>query len=450
MALPITRRLVFATKLAAVALFAGLFIASAQTALVPLFLVTSWCRWAEGALAHRAAAYGLATMLASAFTVLAMCALQGVLLLTTRRRALSVSAALRSVLLCALMLSLPLVGRLPAEASAFAHGAFWLRLSPPAWFAGIEQYLAGHREPHFVQLARIGLLAWLAAAAAAVSSYALLYRRFDHVMLQSGQPAVRATRNRRTAAHTFRSFAMITLRRSVFHQGIVVVVSAIGLGLVVNSFISSSVLRSLTAGGLPPARAIDSVVWAPFALSYVASRGVRAALLIPLEPRANWVFRITERADLRVDQLSAAVQTVRRLGVIAPVAILLPIQLAIAGPAALIASWTALVCGWLHVELLMKDWVRLPFTCSYIPGKRFVPHMIFFGLTMFLGYTTIGAALARRSMASGPGAVIIDAVLILAIAWQRHRRLATWQAVPLEFEDSLPTEVNPLRLSQAD
>jgi len=228
------------------------------------------------------------------------------------------------------------------------------------------------------------------------------------------------------------------------------VVSAIGLGLVVNSFISSSVLRSLTAGGLPPARAIDSVVWAPFALSYVASRGVRAALLIPLEPRANWVFRITERADLRVDQLSAAVQTVRRLGVIAPVAILLPIQLAIAGPAALIASWTALVCGWLHVELLMKDWVRLPFTCSYIPGKRFVPHMIFFGLTMFLGYTTIGAALARRSMASGPGAVIIDAVLILAIAWQRHRRLATWQAVPLEFEDSLPTEVNPLRLSQAD
>ena len=50
MALPLTERLIFGTKLLALALFAGLFIVAAHVALTPLFLLISMGRWAEHAL----------------------------------------------------------------------------------------------------------------------------------------------------------------------------------------------------------------------------------------------------------------------------------------------------------------------------------------------------------------------------------------------------------------
>ena len=31
--------------------------------------------------------------------------------------------------------------------------------------------------------------------------------------------------------------------------------------------------------------------------------------------------------------------------------------------------------GWWLAEYQMGDWRRVPFTCSYIPGKGFVPQM---------------------------------------------------------------------------
>jgi hypothetical protein len=226
----------------------------------------------------------------------------------------------------------------------------------------------------------------------------------------------------------------------VLHQGILVVVSAIGIGWVVNGFLADVASRRL----------VEWATWAPFALMYIASRAVRAALLIPIEPRANWIFRMTEDAAFRGHQLDAAVHAVRRLGVMAPAALLLPAQWMLLGPRTAPVLATTLLCGWVYVELLMKDWRRIPFTCSYLPGKRPVPQAIFIGLTLFVGFTTIGAALARLNLTNLASAAAADAILLLAIVVLRRRRFAACRDVPLEFEDALPTEVNALRLSQAE
>jgi hypothetical protein len=45
-----------------------------------------------------------------------------------------------------------------------------------------------------------------------------------------------------------RSFTAITLRRSVLHQGIVVALSAVGLGLAVNTLINADLMGWLAAG----------------------------------------------------------------------------------------------------------------------------------------------------------------------------------------------------------
>jgi hypothetical protein len=457
--LPITRRLIFGSKLLALTLFVGLFVLFAQAALLPLFARMTISPWAEGWFVRRTAAYAAATLFASAFAALAMVAVQGLLLFgAARLRTLAAWATLRSAMLCGLMLSLPLLLRLPGQEGSFAAGAPWLAAAPPAWFTGLEWWLLGDERPHMRELAALAVLALTVAAAVAAASYAALYRRFDRLMMRprehAGAGRWRRGR-RRSALRSFarpvlaavRAFTFVTLRRSELHQGLFVVLSAVGAGLAINSLIGSGAPAWLANGGPPSSRMTSALLWAPFALVYVAARAARMALLVPIEPRANWVFRMTERGDSRADQLEAAADAVRRLGVIVPVLLVLPLQWHAWGWLALPAAAAALAAGWLYTELLMWDWSRVPFTCSYIPAKGFVPQAIVKGVLLFLAFTTAGAMLARASMHGRPVALVTGLLMVAAILALRHWRRTTARAAPLEFEDALPSELNPLRLS---
>ena len=460
MGLPLSRRLVFGTKLLALALFAGLFILSAHVALLPLLLLMSVGRWVDHALPLQLAAYGAASLLASGFAVMAVTAAHGLLVMAAPRgRLLTASAALRSAMICVLVVSLPLVLRLPGQALPFAEGSSWLYIAPPAWFLGLERWMLGDdSRAHFIRLARIAGFGVTLASALTVGSYVMLYRRFDRVMLrpsQGGAPSTRRlTWNRwsrsarsRPVFFAIRTFTLTTLRRSVLHQGILVALSAAGAGLVANSLMAADLNGWLSSGGRVSVGLLASVLWAPFALTFVASLAVRMALAVPIEPRANWVFRMTEQDASRVPQLEAAVHTVRRLGVTIPVLLILPLEWLVLGRGAIVVLAVALLCGWLLVEILMKDWARIPFTCSYIPGKGFVPQTILTGLLSFVMFTTLGAAVARFSLTGRPGAFALDAILFAGVLALRRHRLSRWKNTPLAFEDQLPTEVNPLRLS---
>lgn len=458
-ALPITRRLIFGAKLAAVALFTGLFIASAQAALSPLAILTLLSRWAEGAFVHRAAAFALASGAGSAFAVLAIAAIQGLLLLCAAAgRLAAASAALRSLMLFSLMLTLPLVFQLPATSDGIAAGSGWVYASPPVWFLGLERWLAGDTSVVALHLAATAGLAWGIAAAAAAGSYGWLYLHFDRVAIRPVTSETRALMAawwiewssrppKRPLAAAIGAFTSKTLRRSGLHQGILVILTGIGAGLASNSLLVSGVWTWLGGGHAAPRRLVDAMLWAPFALMYVAARAARASLLMPIEPRANWVFRMTERSAGRADQLSAVAQTVTTLGVGIPLALFLPLQMAALGPAALLAAATSAIYGWLYVELLLKDWGRLPFTCSFIPGKGFVPQAVLKGAFSFVLFAVLGAGLARASVAQWTAAWVIDLLMIGAAVWLRSRRRQLWREAPLEFEDVLPNDVNPLKLS---
>ena len=165
-------------------------------------------------------------------------------------------------------------------------------------------------------------------------------------------------------------FTRLTLARSALHQGVFVAIAACGAGLVMNSFIGAMNMDARVRS--PENEIVNTVVAAPFTLVFVTVLAVRAALVLPIEPRANWVFRMTEDPGTRAEQLGAVVHTVVRFGVLWPVVVLLPVQWAVLGPRALICASIAFLAGLVLVELHMGDWLRIPFTCSYMPGKRFV------------------------------------------------------------------------------
>ena len=71
--------------------------------------------------------------------------------------------------------------------------------------------------------------------------------------------------------------------------------------------------------------------------------------------------------------------------------------------------------GWLLVEWLMADWRRIPFTCSYIPGKGFVPHMVVKGFASYVVFT-LATGLALRLSLFRPQAALVLALILGAAA----------------------------------
>ena len=244
-----------------------------------------------------------------------------------------------------------------------------------------------------------------------------------------------------------RTFILLTLRRSVLHQGIVVVLSAVGAGIVVNSLLSSDVLPAIRQGGLPPPQVTASIIWTPYALMFVTARAVRMALLVPIEPRANWVYRMTESVASRARHLDAAVHVLLVASVAVPVALMLPLQWLVFGPLSLAVASASAVMGWLYVELLMQSWARIPFTCSYIPGKGFVPQALLLRIFSFAAFTGLGSALGAMAARLGVAAIVFGALVLAAAAGLRYWRRTHLYDLPLEFEDAVPSEINPLRLS---
>jgi hypothetical protein len=314
--------------------------------------------------------------------------------------------------------------------------------------------MLGTATPYFERLALIAAIAFFASLALAVGSYTFLYRRFDRVMLRPSDASA-GMKRRRAAASGRRAtrwpiyaaighFTRATLARSPLHQGVFVAVAACGAGLVMNSFIgamNTGRVRSLDSG------IINTVLAAPFTLVFVMVLAVRAALVLPIEPRANWVFRMTEDARTRTEQLAAVVHAVIRFGVLWPVVVLLPVQWAVLGPRALIGASIAFLAGRVLVELQMSDWLRIPFTCSYMPGKRFVGQTMLITLAAFVAFTFFGWAFALYARAHIVGGLVVMAILGVVALQQRRHRLWVWRGTALVFEDVLPTEVEPLRLS---
>lgn len=439
MAEPVGRGEIFGAKLAALLVFAALFAVGAYVALLPLFGLTLIGSRESGGPVPWVAAYSVACLVADLFAALAVVALHGVLvLIAPRQRLVAIGAGVRSLLLCLLVLALPLIVRLPGSANAWSHGAWWLAWTPAAWFTSFERWLLG--DAVRFGLALRALTATAAAAIIAATSYVLLYRRFDQVILRPRARPAAPAGNRRSIAgerhsarHAVLAFVRATFGRSVLHQGIVLSLMAAAGGLVVNGLVSRD------PRGL--------LLWAPFALIIVGVPAARLALSVPIEPRANWIFRITDDRDHHADVVGAGVRTVFALGVAIPIALIAPFQTVWFGRQALLLAGVESLIGWLLVEWLMRDWRRIPFTCGYVPGKGFVPQMFVRGLGAFIVFTSAGATLLALSIARPSAAAILWCALVTSgvVLLRRRRRLAV--DTNLAFEDELPTDVNPLRLN---
>lgn len=364
--LPIRHRTVMAAKLqslVAVVLLLHLAINTLPGLWLP---VASPFGYFRAALALQAA-----LLLQTAFACAAIVALQGMVSLAlppgASRR---VSAALQAAILLAAALLFVAEGSISRLAFAMrdsAHAVNWV--VPVVWFRALYLELLGVESAS--GQARLAVLATVAALLAAVPCSLLGFRdkggegrsySGGFLWFRLDSPALRA----RPVARAVSFFVEAALRRSPNAGLIARGFFILGVALTLSGLIGLALRDIGYSAPVLPARPLHAPA---FVLPFFALVGLRLAAVYPAALEANWIFRLTETASSA--DYAEGVRRASLFAVALPLFALLAVPYGVLwGPLAAAAHLgLALAVALVTVEWLFLGFPKIPFTCSYQPGK---------------------------------------------------------------------------------
>jgi len=445
-ALPIRLREIFMAKFTALVTFAGIFVIATTFPPSVLMPTVSSGRYATHTVLQVPALF-VSCSLAALFVFFSLVAAQGVLLnLLPTRQFARVSLAAQGLLLTVLLCGLPLVFAIPSLKDAMTQRPEWAVWLPPAWFLGLHQVILGNYEPFAVRLARIGLAGFAGATLFAILMYLWSYRWHRVRLLESAAVTPKmATRSwgASLADRLMRDpqklavFAFIgkTLARSRHHRLVLTAFFAVAIAVIFESFVSLA-LSLHFRGFLAHSKALrQAAISAPLALSLFVLSGFRYLFRLPVELRANWVFRVNEAGN-RLAFLTAVEEFLVCFAV-APVALVtLPLEIFFLGPGtAFAAAILCLLPSLILMEALLIRFEKVPFTSSYLPGRQpLVETLLLYGMAVGL-YVSILSSIVNWAL-EGPRAALGLFIVLLAI-WLKVRkgRLDDLDIGRLEFEE---------------
>src|SRR5207247_77667 len=154
--------------------------------------------------------------------------------------------------------------------------------------------------------------------------------------------------------------------------------------------------------------------------------GFRHVLSIPADLPPNWIFRLTESQGRK--EWMSAVERFVMLYAIAPIYLLLfPVAAYILClPLALRMTVLQLLVSLILFEILFTGWQQLPFTCSYVPGKRPLIAIVA-GYLAALGVAAPLLSLVIRAGSEFAGLFPTFFAFFVALwLWARHNRREFW------------------------
>jgi hypothetical protein len=451
--LPIRTRTLFLAKVAALATALSLTVVALN-----VFTGLVWpCRLvpANGglldlilslALYRSLAAYWITMLSAGAFIFCSVLTVQGLAGLLPRRRFLRVSAFLQMAAFCLLVSVYFLQPSLATpKALSAAENQRLLAWLPSYWFLGLFQALNGSMHPAMVPLARrawMGLaIAGFGAGTAFLLSYFRTLRRIvEEPDIVPGSHGLKwSPRFGNSLETAIVLFSIRTLLRSRQHRVVLAFYLGIGFAIVLLFIKTPRAQQQLLADNMT--LLFSSVVMMCFCVV-----GTRVVFSIPLDLRANWIFRITEVRGMR--EYLAAIRRPLFVLAVAPVwaasaALLLsiwPWRLA-AGHLPVLGLW-----GMILAYLCLHGFQKIPFTCSYLPGKSYV-HMVVLCSMGILLLILKGVEFERRALGDLGGYARMLLVLCIAAGCARWRTGAlAAEGAALQFEETAPEEVFVLGL----
>jgi len=449
-ALPVPGSILIGARLLALGALCGIFLAGMNV--IPSLGYGSMMAFFGGAanIFLGVIAHFISTTLAGLFVFATLMVLQGVVLNVGGRRAADrLSVALQILFVTTL---LQMIFFLPRMASVIAAdlNSGWSRALPSVWFLGLYDLLGGRPVAGAPRLALLAVGAVAIMVAGALLLFVATHGRLTRLALESievGRGGQRARRLRafltRVACRTPMSraafeFTLRSLTRSRSHRLMVSIYVGIALALA-GSGVVPLALRHGLSGFLSPN---FELLAAPLVLSFFTLIGIRVALAIPVEPRARWAVRLAEPVD-RLSAMSGVRLALFVAGVV-PSSILAALS---AGSLwglrpALLHTFVCTAMGLLLVDILLIRLPKLPFTCTYLPGKAKASTLWPLYLTGFGIYAFTTArfelGLLQRRLSMRALVVFTSVIAAVIVALWIHRRLYLRGLQGFRFEEEDP------------
>jgi hypothetical protein len=322
----------------------------------------------------------------------------------------------------------------------------YIEWSPSYWFLGLFQQLNG--SPALPELARRAWIAIAVAFGATASAYTLAYLRTLRRIVEEPDIApaasfrIRLPRFGNRFATAIGQFSIRTLLRSRQHR--LLLAFYLGIGF------AAAILfkKSDEAPGATDAVPQLSALCATMVMMILWVVGIRVVFSLPIDMRANWIFRTTP-TPAGPGCMTARRRALYTLSVV-------PVCL---GSAALLFSiwpWQAAakhlvvlgLMGIILAEFCLRGTQKLPFTCSYLPGKQNLNVMLQLSGMLILPWVVKTAQWERDSFDNAANyAAVVGALALLAIGarWSTARMAKSPEGA-LQFEDAMEPAIFALDL----
>jgi CubicO group peptidase (beta-lactamase class C family) len=403
------------------------------------------------------AAYWITMLAAGTFVFCCVLGIQGLAALLPRPLFLRVSSLLQLAAFSALVsvyFLQPILATPTTILEAQSHGIHsW---SPSYWFLGLFQQLSG--SPALAPLARRAWIALAIATCGTAAVYLLSYFRMLRKIVE--EPDIVPLSRRAWMpgfAHAFGQavvqFSMRTLMRSRRHR--VILAFYLGTGFAITIYLlkgsAAQLQSSVAAGGGPWQQLGTPLLAASIVMMGCWIVGTRAVFSLPIDLRANWIFRVVPLGR------GPACLTARRRALyalsVAPVWVASALLFFSIAPWRFAAEHLAIV-GLLSIilaELCLSGDQRIPFTCSYLPGKSKL-HVTFWLCVGLIVALIKKAAEFERQALEEPRhyALLVGALAVVAILARWRNAAATLDEDAVRFEAEENDSILVLGLHDAE
>ncbi|HUB28784.1 MAG TPA: hypothetical protein VL967_03765 [Terracidiphilus sp.] len=392
------------------------------------------------------------TIVASSFFIYgSVLALQGIAaLLMPRKLYLRFSATAQLAafgLFMAVYFLQPLLG---SHAELTDPSNHWLvTWSPMFWFFALLNQLNGALP---ADLAWLAARAWIGLAIVVLGSGLALALCYLHTMKKTVEEpdlvpgsrglhwAPRLGGSLRTAILYFSARSLVRSRQ---HRVVFAFYWSIALAIALGC------LRSELNDPAAAAISTDFLVSSVLVIT-IAVFGLRNVCALPISLNANWVLRVTQLRP-PANYIAASRSLLLLLGALPGlvIALLLGIRL---HPWQQVAVHLAVLSllGWILVEIALLNFDKVPFTCSYLPGKANVQVVFWGGVFVLLFLVSIAASLYEQHVLHnmrhdiGMLACLGAAGAVLCLINRNRAQSAT-----IYFEDLPPEIITTLGLAAA-
>lgn len=401
-----------------------------------------------GGIVQAFAAHWFTIVATSAFVYCSVLTLQGVTaLLLPRWFFLRLSAILQVTAFGAVLATYFLQAPITTPSAMFLPENHRVLSSFPAfWFFALFNQLNGSLPAPLAWLARrawigLGVVVPGAAASLLLSYLYTMRKTVEEPDLAKRTRAVHWTPRFGSRFHTaIVLFSIRSLMRSRQHR------LAFCFYLAIILSIALYWLRiQLAVAGRSPLN--SGFLLATFMMTSFAVFGLRSVFSLPISLSANWVLRITQLSPS--EQYIAATRSVLLLMAVAPTWVISALLSFSFKPLPQVAVHLAVLAlvGWLFAELALLGFYKVPFTCSYLPGKVHI-QIVLGGFMVVLFTLALTSADYELPALRDPLRCVLMITILAAVTvglWAFNRSRA--KAAVLYFEETPPEAITTLGVS---